>query len=83
MKWTILMRKYQGAILKKKKAGGAGRLCRKVLIHGATEQWRFACSKTHAEMDPAECSFAVRKDRVTLKLRKAKDEEVLASAEVA
>jgi hypothetical protein len=47
-----------------------------VLIHGATEQWRFACSKTHAEMDPAECSFAVRKDRVTLKLRKAKDEEV-------
>jgi hypothetical protein len=47
-----------------------------VLIHGAEKKWRFACSKTHAEMDPAQCSYAVRSSRITLKIRKAKDDEV-------
>lgn len=37
---------------------------------------RFACSKTHAEMDVAECKHVVRNNRVNLLIRKAKDKDI-------
>merc|ERR1719253_858496 len=48
-----------------------------VLVDGE-RKWRFACSKTHAEMQPDACTFSVSEGskRVTLRIRKAKDDEV-------
>lgn len=37
---------------------------------------RFACSKTHSDVDPEKCKYMVRGNKVTLVLRKAKEKDI-------